>query len=71
MPIDLTAQQQDALREGRAIRLMVPSVGREVIIFGSDLVESIEDVLEDERERAAFREFARKQAARVARENPW
>lgn len=71
MPIDLNDQQQEALREGRAVRLMLPGLGKEVIIFGAEEVASIEDVLQDEQERAAFRKFARNQAARVAKENPW
>ncbi|MGH3442148.1 MAG: hypothetical protein ACRDUY_08925 [Nitriliruptorales bacterium] len=71
MSIDLTEEQRQDVLKGEPVRVSVPDLGRDVVLLSADLFEEIREILQDEREQAAFRAFARKQAARLARENPY
>jgi hypothetical protein len=71
MSIDLTDEQIQAVRDGKPVRIVPPDLGREVVVVPAEVFKAMQDELDDEREQAAFRAFARKQAERLARENPY
>jgi hypothetical protein len=71
MTIELTEEQRQDVLNGKPVRVADPDLGKEVVLLPAELYEEIQDLLRDEREQAAFRAFARKQAARLARENPY
>ena len=71
MSIELTEAQRQDLLKGEPVRVSVPELGREIVLLHADRFDEIREILEDEQQQAAFRAFARKQAARLARENPY
>jgi hypothetical protein len=69
--IELTEKHRQALRNGEAVRVPLPEMGEEVVLIrGADFAR-IQLLLEDEREKAAWAEVARKAATRWAEENPF
>jgi hypothetical protein len=70
MSISLSEDERAALLRGEPVRLSDPQLGGDVVV-SAEWFESIQDLARDEREQAAFRAFARKQAAALARENPY
>jgi hypothetical protein len=70
--IELTEQQRQAVKQGETVRLSVPELGEEVVVLRAHVYdETIQRLLDDEREQKAVLAFAMKQAAKVARENPY
>jgi hypothetical protein len=70
MNIQLTDQQKQAARNGEAVRLTVPELDSDFVLLRAEKYELIRDLLEDEREKAAWAKLARKAADRWAEENP-
>ncbi len=69
--IQLTQEQSQALRNGEAVRLPMPELGKEVVLLcGADFAR-IQMLLEDDREKAAWASLGRKAAKRWAEENPF
>ena len=71
MSIELTEQQRQAVRAGETVRISAPELGQDVVLVPASLFDEIEEILEDAREQDVFRAFARQQAARLAKENPY
>ena len=69
--IELTEQQRQAVKNGEAIRLPVPEIGEDVVLMRATHYESMQELLEDQREQRAVLRYSMKQAAKVARENPY
>jgi len=69
--IELTEQQRQAVRNGEAIRLLAPEIGEDVVLLRAAQYESMRDLLEDQREQEAVLRYSMKQAAKVAKENPY
>ena len=69
--IELSEQQRQAVRNGEAVRIAAPEIGEDVILLSVTQYESMCDVLEDQREQEAVLRYSMKQAAKVARENPY
>ncbi len=71
MTLELTEPQRQAVLNGEPVRLSDPQLGRDVFVVPADVFEEMRDILEDERQQSVFRAFARKQAAKLAKENPY
>jgi hypothetical protein len=71
MSIELTEEQRQAVRKGEPVRVPAPEIGEDVVLLRAAVYEEIRELLADEREQQVFRAFARKQAARLAKENPY
>ena len=69
--IVLTEQQQKAVRNGEAVRVAAPELGEDVVLLRASQFESIRELVEDQHERRAVLNYAMKQAAKVAQENPY
>jgi hypothetical protein len=63
----LTAEQAEAVKSGKPIRVEVEDVGEVVVLLPAALAE----LLEEEREKAAWARVSRKAADRWAQENPF
>jgi len=71
MNIKLTAEQQEAVQKGEAVRLTVPELNSDLVLVPAEQYESLCELLNDEREKAAWAQLARKAANRWAEENPF
>jgi hypothetical protein len=69
--IELTEQQRHAVRNGEAIRIAVPEIGEDVVLLSATQFENMKESLEDQREQEAVVRYSMKQAAKVAKENPY
>ena len=69
--IELTEQQQQAVKNGEAIRIASPEIGEDVVLLRATQYESMRELLEDRREQEAVLRYSMKQAATAARENPY
>jgi hypothetical protein len=69
--IELTEQQQDAVRNGEAIRVAAPEIGEDIVVMTATLFKNIQESLDDQREQDAVLRYSMKQAAKVAKENPY
>ena len=69
--IELTEEQRQAIRNGEAVRLVAPEIGEDVILLSAAQYESLRESLEDQREQEAVLHYSMKQAAKVAKENPY
>lgn len=69
--IELTEQERQAVRNGEAIRVAVPEIGEDLILLSAAQYESIRELLEDQREQRTVLHYAMKQAAKIAKENPY
>jgi PHD/YefM family antitoxin component YafN of YafNO toxin-antitoxin module len=71
MSIDLTEEQRQAVMNGEPVRLPVPEVGGDIVLLRAEEYESIEELLEDERQQKAFREAGLRSAMRWMKDNPY
>lgn len=69
--IELTEQQRQAVRSGQAIRVPAPEIGEDVVLLSATQYQQIQESLEDRREQEAVLRYSMKQAAKVAKENPY
>ena len=52
--IELTEKQCQAVRNGEPVRLSLPEVGSDVVLLQADQYERIRELLNDEKEKAAW-----------------
>ena len=71
MRIELTEQQQQAIRQGEAVRVTVPEMDGDLVLLRADQYADLRESLEDEREKAAWAKLGRKAANRWAGANPF
>ena len=71
MSIELTEAQRQAFLKGEPVQVRAPELGEDAVLLRATTFEEYCDIVRDEREQAVFRAFARKQAARLAQENPY
>ena len=69
--ITLTPEQQQAVKNGEAVRMPSADLGEDVVLLRAALYEKIRELLDDERERQAVLRYSMKQTAAAARENPY
>jgi hypothetical protein len=69
--IELTEQQRQAVKNGEAIRVAVPEIGEDVVLLSAAQYQILQESLEDRREQEAVLRYAKKQAAKIAKENPY
>ena len=69
--IELTEQQRQAVKSGQAIRVSAPEIGEDVVLLSATQYENMQESLEDRREQDAVLRYSMKQAAKVAKENPY
>ena len=69
--IELTEQQRQAVRDGEAVRVNAPELGEEVVLLSATQYQNIRELLDDKREQDALLRYSMKQAAKVAKENPY
>jgi hypothetical protein len=67
--IELTDEQQSALRNGEAVRVAVPQLGEEIILLSASQYARLREALEDQSEQRVLLRYSMKQASKVAREN--
>lgn len=71
MNIELTEDQQQAIRKGEAIRLTLPEVDCDLVLLRAEAYDHLRESLAEEQEKAAWAKLARKAASRWAEENPY
>lgn len=71
MSITLTEQQRRAVIAGQAVYLTAPEIGQDVVLLNAGAYRHLQEIAEDDLQQAAFRSFAGKQAANLARDNPY
>ena len=69
--IELIDEQRRAVQNGEAVRVPAPEIGEEVVLVRAAQYEHLQELLEDERKQQAVLRYSMKQAAKVARENPY
>lgn len=69
--IELTDQQMQAVRNGEAIRVASPEIGEDVVLLRATQYQNMRELLEDKREQQAILRYSMKQAAKVAKDNPY
>ena len=69
--IRLTEKQQQALRNGEAVRIPSSEIGEDVVLLRGQEYGRIQGILEDEREKAAWAALAGKAADHWSQENPF
>ena len=69
--IQLTEQQLQAVKSGQAIRVAAPEIGEDVVLLSATQYESLRELLDDQSEQQAVLRYSMKQAAKVAKENPY
>jgi hypothetical protein len=69
--IELTQQQQQAVKNGEAIRVAAPEIGEDVVLLRATQYENMRELLEDQHEQRAVLRYSMQQAAKVAEENPY
>lgn len=69
--IELTEQQRQAVKNGEAVRVSAPEIGEDVVLLRAAQYENMRELLEDQREQQVILRYSMKQAARVAKENPF
>jgi hypothetical protein len=69
--IELTEQQQRAVKNGEAIRVPAPEIGEDVVLLRATQYESMRESLDDQREQQAVLRYSMKLAAKAAQENPY
>jgi len=65
--MNLTAEQLEAVKKGETVHVQMPGVGEVLVLLPAALTE----LLEEEREKAAWARLARKAAERWASENSY
>jgi hypothetical protein len=71
MTIELTEEQRQAVMKGEAVRLSAPEVGGDVVLLRAEHYDSLQELLEDERQQKAFREAGLRSAMRWMKDNPY
>jgi hypothetical protein len=64
--IELTEQQQQAVKSGQAIRVSAPEIG-DVVLLSAAQYQRIQESLEGQREQDAVLRYSMKQAAKIAK----
>jgi hypothetical protein len=71
MHIELTKEQQQALRECKAVLLNIAELGGDLVLLRAEQYENLRHRVEDDEEKAAWAKLARKTVNRWAEENPF
>jgi hypothetical protein len=69
--IELTEQQRQAVKNGEPVRIAVPEIGEDLVLLTAKQYESLREIVQDQREQKAILTYSMKQAAKLARENPY
>lgn len=69
--IELTQDQRQAILNGEPVRVASGKLGGEIVLVQAGLFDTLQELLEDRREKQAWAELARKAATRWAQENPF
>ena len=56
---------------GEVVRLHTPDIGGDVVLLRAEEFETLQELLEDERQQKAFREAGLRSAIRWMKENPY
>ena len=67
----MSERQWQAVRDGEAVRVDAPELWEEVVLLSATQYQNIRDLLDDTREQEAVLRYSMRQAAKVARENPY
>lgn len=69
--IELTQQQQQAVKEGDVVRLSAPDIGEDIVVLTAAQYENLCESLADQREQRGVLRYSMKQARKVAEDNPY
>jgi hypothetical protein len=71
MHVESTEHQQQAVRNGEAVRVRVPGIATDLVVLRAEEYDRLRECREDEQERAAWAKLTRKAANRQAAESPF
>ncbi len=71
MTIELTDEQQQAVRQGHAICVSVPDMGGNIVLMPAEKYETLRELEEDEQQQRAFRDAGLRSAVKWMKENPY
>ena len=66
-----TADQIADLKKGEPVRLSSPELGEDLIVLRASTYEELRELAQDEQEKRAWADLARKARDSWARENPY
>ncbi len=69
--IELTEKQKDAVRKGEPVFVEASGLDEDVVVLSMAQYRHIQETLDDQREQDAVLRHSQKQAAAVARDNPY
>jgi hypothetical protein len=61
--IELSSADRQAILDGKAVRVPLPELGQDVVILSAALFESLDELLQDDREREAIVKMAMRNTA--------
>jgi hypothetical protein len=67
----LTVEQIESLRRGEPVRLSPPELGESVVVIRETEFRGLQELLEDEKEKAGWAQLARKARDSWAEENAY
>ena len=71
MTIELTDEQQQAVKQGCAICVSAPDMGGDIVLMRADKYETLRELEEDRQEQKAIREAGLRSALKLMKENPY
>ena len=69
--MNLSADQIEAVKQGRAIRVPAPEIGEEVLVVRGDAIAAIAALLQHEAEQNTIARVSYEQAVAWGKENPY
>jgi hypothetical protein len=69
--IELTERERQAVKNGEAVRVSAPEIGEDIVLLSATQYLNLRESLDDKREQTALLQFSMKQAAKIAKENPY
>ena len=69
--MNLSTEQIEAVKQGEAIRVSAPEIGKDVLVVRQDAVEAIRGLLEQEAEQNLIAKVSYQQAAEWGKLNPY
>ena len=67
----LTVEQIESLRRGEPVRLNPPELGENVVVIRESQLSQLRELLDDEKEKAAWAQLARKARDSWSQENAY
>ena len=69
--IELNEEQRRAVKNGEAIHVPSPEIGEDLVLLTAKQYEKMRESIEDQEQQKAILQYSMKQAAKVAKEDPF